>query len=82
VECIDRGFWYPYTRKRKKKQVKSKWDTLHPGRSLAKGLPNNPMSERKILGLIADFFAGKKVPILTPAEAVFDEEEGAESEEK
>jgi hypothetical protein len=58
----------------RKKQVKSKWDTLHVGRSLAKGLPDNPMNERQIIGLLEDFFAGKKVPVLSPSEAIIEEE--------
>jgi hypothetical protein len=33
------------------------------------------MSKVKIVHLISDFFAGKKVPVLTPAEAVVEEEE-------
>jgi hypothetical protein len=67
------GFGIHTPGKGRKKQVKSKWDTLHAGRSLAKGLPMNPMSEGKIVKLIADFFAGKTVPVLTPEEAVVEE---------
>jgi hypothetical protein len=72
------GFGIHTPGKGRKKQVRSKWDTLHTGRSLAKGLPANPMSEEKILRLIADFFAGKKVPVLTPEQAVIEEEEEKE----
>jgi len=68
------GFGIHTPGKGRKKQVRSKWDTLHPGRNLAKGLPANPMSEEKIVKLIADFFAGKKVPVLTPTQAVVEEE--------
>lgn len=68
------GFGIHTPGKGRKKQVKSRWDTLHPGRTLAKGLPANPMSEGKIVNLVADFFAGKKVAVLTPAEAVVEEE--------
>jgi Eco29kI restriction endonuclease len=75
------GFGIHMPGKGRRKQVKSMWDTLHPGRSLAKGLPANPMSDEKILGLIADFFAGKKVPVLTPAEAVVEEEEDKQEDE-
>jgi hypothetical protein len=74
------GFGIHTPGKGRKKQVKSRWDTLHAGRSLAKGLPMNPMSEGKIIQLINDFFAGKKVPVLTPTEAVV-EEEGKEQED-
>ena len=69
------GFGIHTPGKGRNKQVKSRWDTLHPGRHLAKGLPVNPMSKVKIAHLISDFFAGKKVPVLTPAEAVVEEEE-------
>lgn len=69
------GFGIHTPGKGRRKQVKSKWDTLHPGRSLAKGLPANPMPQEKIVKLIADFFAGEKVPILTPTEAIIEEEE-------
>ena len=41
----------------------------------AKGLPANPMSKGKIVNLDHRFFAGKKVPVLTPAEAVVEEED-------
>ena len=75
------GFGIHTPGKGRKNQVKSRWDTLHPGRHLAKGLPTNPMSKVKIVPLISDFFAGKKVSVLTPAEAVVEEdEEKAEDE--
>ncbi|HVB56320.1 MAG TPA: Eco29kI family restriction endonuclease [Candidatus Acidoferrales bacterium] len=72
------GFGIHTPGKGRKKQVRSKWDTLHPGRSLAKGLPANPMSKDKIVNLVSDFFAGKKVPVLLPDEAVIKEEEQEE----
>lgn len=62
----------------RKNQVRSMWDTLHPGRILAKGLPANRMSAEKIAKLISDFFAGKAVPVLTPIEAIVEEEEEEE----
>ena len=68
------GFGIHTPGKGRKKQVRSKWDTFHPGRSLASDLPPNQMSREKIVQLVADFFAGKKVPTLTPVEAVVDEE--------
>lgn len=68
------GFGVHTPGKGRKKQVKSKRDTLHPGRRLATGLPKNPMSGEQIVKLMADFAAGKKVPILTAAEAVVDED--------
>jgi hypothetical protein len=67
------GFGIHTPGKGRKKQVRSRWDTLHPGRSLANDLPPNPMSRGEILRLLSDFFEGKKIPILTPAEAVIEE---------
>jgi hypothetical protein len=32
------------------------------------------MNERQIIGLLEDFFAGKKVPVLSPSEAIIEEE--------
>lgn len=75
------GFGIHKPGKGRRKQVKSKWDTVHVGRSLAKGLPANTMSEGQIIQLLSDFFEGKKVPVLTPAEAVV-EEDGREGEEE
>lgn len=69
------GFGIHTPGKGRKKQVKSKWDTLHPGRSLAANLPANPTPRRAIEKLVADFFVGKKVPLLTAAEAVIEEED-------
>jgi Eco29kI restriction endonuclease len=72
------GFGIHTPGKGRKKQVRSKWDTVHMGRNLAKGLPANPMDENKVLKLVADFFAGKKVPVLTPEQAVIEEEDEKE----
>ena len=69
------GFGIHTPGKGRKKQVKSKWDTIHPGRRLAKGLPPNALSEDKILKLLADLLARKPVPLLTPTEAVIEEED-------
>jgi hypothetical protein len=74
------GFGIHTPGKGRKKQVRSKWDTLHAGRNLAKGLPANPMSEDKIVKLVSDFFAGKKVPVLSATEAVINEEGEKEQE--
>jgi len=75
------GFGIHTPGKGRKKQVRSKWDTLHPGRNLADGLPQNPVSKERVIKLIADFFAGKKAPVLTAAEAVVEEEEKEEEDE-
>ena len=59
----------------RKKQVQSKWDTLHPGRALAHDLPPNPQSTAELEKMIADFFAGRRGPAIAPEEAVMQEEE-------
>jgi hypothetical protein len=74
------GFGIHTPGKGRNKQVRSRWDTLHPGRTLAKGLPWNPMSPENIVQLLADFFAGKAVPVLTPVEAIIEEEEEKDDE--
>lgn len=62
----------------RKKQVRSKWDTLHPGRSLASDLPPNPKTTTELQRMIADFLAGRAVPTLTAEEAVIEEAEEEE----
>jgi hypothetical protein len=73
------GFGIHTPGKGRKKQVRSMWDTVHRGRWLARGLPANPRTEKRILKLISDFFAGKKVPVLTLEQAVIGEEEEKEA---
>ena len=38
------------------------------------------MSPENIVQLLADFFAGKAVPVLTPVEAIIEEEEEKDDE--
>lgn len=59
------------------RQVKSKWDTLHPGRALATDLPPNPTSAADPTQIIANFFAGRQAPIISPEQAVVEDEEEA-----
>jgi hypothetical protein len=59
----------------RKKQVRSKWDTLHPGRALASDLPANPKTGAELEKMIADFFAGKAVATISPEQAVTEEGE-------
>ncbi len=59
----------------RKKQVRSKWDTLHPGRDLAADLPPNPRTAKALEKIIADFFSGKEPPAISPEQAVIEEEE-------
>jgi len=69
------GFGIHTPGKGRKKQVRSKWDTLHPGRGLASDLPPNPRTSAELEQMIADFFAGRVVPTISPEEAVTEEEE-------
>jgi hypothetical protein len=63
----------------RKKQVRSKWDTLHPGRALAGDLPANPQTATQLEKLVNDFFAGTVRPTISPKDAVINEEEEQES---
>ena len=62
----------------RRKQFRSMWDTLHPGREFAIGLPANPISVHKLQEMISGFLAGKVKPALSPEEAVIREEEEQE----
>jgi hypothetical protein len=62
----------------RQKQVRSMWDTLHPGRQLAAGLPPNPKEAAALEKLVRDFFAGRPVPRISPKEAVIEEERESE----
>jgi len=63
----------------RKKQVCSKWDTLHPGRALARDLPPNPQTASQLEKLVNDFFAGNVRPTISPRDAVINEEEEQEN---
>jgi len=63
-----------HTPGKNRRQQKSKWDTLHSGRKFASGLLPNAAARGALLKMVEDFFAGKSVPILSPAEAVIEEE--------
>ena len=69
------GFGIHTPGKGRKKQVRSKWDTLHPGRTLAVDLPRNSKIPSELEKIIADFFAGKKVTTISPEQAVTEEGE-------
>ncbi len=62
----------------RKKQVRSKWDTLHPGRELAADLPPNPKTVDELERMLNDFFEGREVPTISPKDAVIEEEEQAQ----
>lgn len=72
------GFGIHEPGKGRKKQVQSKWDTLHPGRKLAQDLPLNPQTVKELERLVTDFFAGKVRPTISPEEAVMSEDDGEE----
>lgn len=63
----------------RKKQVRSKWDTLHPGRVLARDLPPNQQTTSQLEQLVNDFFAGRAAPTISPSDAVIGEEEEQEN---
>lgn len=72
------GFGIHEPGKGRKKQVQSKWDTLHPGRKLARELPPNLQTAEVLEQLVGDFFAGKMGPTITPEEAVMSEDDETE----
>lgn len=55
-------------------QAKSMWDMLHPGRKFVRKLPDG-MPAADVKQRLADYFAGKAVPMVEPEDAV---DEGAE----
>lgn len=63
----------------RKKQVRSKWDTLHPGRGLARDLPPNSQTAAQLEKLVNDFLAGNVDPSISPKDAVIAEAEEQES---
>ena len=69
------GFGNHPTGSRRATQYRSPWDTVHPGRPWAKLLPANPKGQRTLEKMIADFFAGKHVPTISPRDAVTEEEQ-------
>lgn len=72
------GFGIHKPGKGREKQVRSKWDTVHPGRKLARNLPPNPQTDKELRKLIVDFFEGKVRPTISAREAVIGEEEEEE----
>jgi hypothetical protein len=58
------GFGNNQPGKGREVQVKSLWDTLHPGRRRVRRLPDNPMTESQIISRIDDFAIGKTVPMI------------------
>jgi len=69
------GFGNHPTGKRRETQNRSRWDTLHPGRVWAAKLPPNPKTAAELQEMIGDLFAGRAVPMISPAQAVTEEEE-------
>jgi hypothetical protein len=56
--------------KRRAAQYRSRWDTLHSGRTWANKLAASPESSPDLQKKIADFFAGKIGPTISPEDAV------------
>lgn len=73
------GFGIHAPGKGRKKQVRSYWDTLHAGRRFAKKLPANPKTRGQLEQLIADYYAGRPVQLISPEQAAT--EDGATGEE-
>jgi Eco29kI restriction endonuclease len=74
------GFGIHTPGKGRTRQVRSKWDTLHPGRTLTTGLPLNPQSQEQIGRLVSGFLAGEKVRVLSAREAIIEEAEEEDDE--
>ncbi|MGH9488946.1 MAG: Eco29kI family restriction endonuclease [Terriglobales bacterium] len=56
-------------------QQRSRWDTLHPGRSWAELLQPNSATAGELEALVRGFLAGEPVPgVITPAEAAAEED--------
>lgn len=68
------GFGNHPTGRRRETQYRSPWDTLHPGRPWASRLPPSPKTAQQLGKMVADFFAGKAVPKISPERAVTQEE--------
>jgi Eco29kI-like restriction endonuclease len=66
---------------KRRPQRTSKWDTLHPGRKLASGLPANALTFEHLTKMVEDFFEGKPVKTLSAAEAMTEEESELELED-
>ncbi len=69
------GFGNHPTGIRRETQYRSLWDTVHPGRPWATRLPPNPKQPEELLKLIAEFLAGKVPPLISPEQAVTEEEQ-------
>ena len=61
--------------KRRARQYRSRWDTLHPGRAWAARLPANPNeSPSDLQKMVGDLLAGKAVPTISTEDAVTEED--------
>jgi hypothetical protein len=61
--------------KRRATQFRSLWDTLHPGRSFAEKLADNPTTIAELTKRIADAQAGRQVPTVNERDTSEDEDE-------
>lgn len=55
--------------KRRAAQARSSWDVLHPGRKFTHKLAEGEVTAESITTKLADYFAGKAVPLIPAAEA-------------
>jgi hypothetical protein len=74
------GFGIHTPGKGREKQVRSRWDSIHSGRTLARGLPANPASVATLEKLLSDFFAGQHVETLSASESVIEEDKASAEE--
>ncbi len=53
---------------RRATQYRSPWDVLHPGRAFAEKLANGGTTPEMITKRLADYFAGRAIPLVRPEE--------------
>jgi hypothetical protein len=76
------GFGNKDPGRRRKTQLRSPWDVLHPGRSFVKKLAESPLTPAILEERIADYFAGrtlKKLPKKVEDQISKDAEEAVEA---
>lgn len=58
----------------RRRQERSRWDTVHPGRAWAEQLQANRQTDRELLRIVSEFLAGRTAPIIPPQQAAQQEE--------
>ena len=72
------GFGNKDPGRRRKTQIRSPWDVLHPGRSFVKKLAESPLTPKLLEERISDYFGGrplKKLPRKVEEQIAKDAEE-------